>query len=283
MGLISKRKDALNHSLKYEWDQLSRLKRLINENGASYQFEYDAVGRLIKEIDFDGKETRYEYDEFNGRLTTSVEVASAYGQDLKDRLAPKDRIQQFIFDSMGRLEQRTAGYGYKGQALEQAQSEEFAYDYMGRIIQAKNAESNLQWFYDAAGNLIQEHQQDLKTNKTAVWKHTYDEIYDRVSTLRPDGQKVDWLTYGSGHVLGLALNGQELVSFERDDLHRERMRHYINGISQTQDYDQGWLRAGFVFKYFTHFSDILIGNTIRSGRWSCWLGYFFKWVFLGEK
>ncbi|WP_139192180.1 hypothetical protein, partial [Acinetobacter nosocomialis] len=93
----------------------------------------------------------YAYDEYNGRLTTSIEVASTYGQDFKDRAAPKDRIQQFIFDSMGRLEQRTAGYGYQGQELEEKQTEEFSYDGLGNLVQAKNAETNLQWFYDAAG------------------------------------------------------------------------------------------------------------------------------------
>lgn len=236
-GLITRRIDALNQTLKYQWDRLGRLKCLINENGASYEFFYDVVGRLLKEIDFDGKETVYQYDEFNGRLTTSIEVASAYGQDLKDRAAPKDRIQQFIFDSMGRLEQRTAGYGHHGLKLEQQQTEEFAYDFMGRLLQAKNAESNLQWFYDAAGNVIKEHQQDYKSHKTAVWKHSYDEINDRIKTIRPDGQNIDWLTYGTGHVQSLIVNGQDLVSFERDDLHREITRHYANGISQEQQYD----------------------------------------------
>ncbi len=236
-GLILSRTDALNHKLKYKWDRLGRLTRLINENGASYQFFYDVASRLVKEIDFDGKETVYHYDENSGQLATSIEVASAYGQDLKDRAAPKDRIQQFIFDSMGRLEQRTAGYGHYGLELEEKQTEEFAYDYMGRIIQAKNAQSNLQWFYDAAGNLVREHQQDYKINKTAVWKHQYDDINDRIKTTRPDGQVIDWLTYGSGHVQSLIVNGQDLVSFERDDLHREIVRHYANGVSQEQQYD----------------------------------------------
>lgn len=236
-GLILSRTDALNHKLKYKWDRLGRLTRLINENGASYQFFYDLGGRLIKEIDFDDKETIYHYDEGTGQLATSIEVASAHGQDLKDRAAPKDRIQQFIFDSMGRLEQRTAGYGHYGLELEAKQTEEFAYDYMGRILHAKNAETNLQWFYDAAGNVIKEHQQDYKSNKTAVWKHSYDEINDRIKTIRPDGQNIDWLTYGTGHVQSLIVNGQDLVSFERDDLHREIVRHYANGISQEQQFD----------------------------------------------
>ncbi|MEX7493432.1 RHS domain-containing protein, partial [Acinetobacter baumannii] len=99
------------------------------------------------------------------------------------------------------------------------------------------AQSNLQWFYDAAGNLVQEHQQDYKINKTAVWKHQYDEINDRIKTTRPDGQVIDWLTYGSGHVQSLIVNGQDFVSFERDDLHREIARHYANGVSQEQQYD----------------------------------------------
>ena len=237
-GLISSRTDALKHTLKYQWDKLNRLKRLTNENGASYEFFYDVASRLIKEIDFDGKETLYKYDETDGNLSSSIEVASAFGQDLKDRAAPKDRIQQFLFDSMGRLEQRQAGYGYTEQELEQKQVEEFAYNNNGQLIQAKNNESNLQWYYDVVGNLVREHHQDHQTHKTAVWKHSYDEINDRIKTMRPDGQQVDWLTYGSGHVHGLVLNGEDTVSFERDDLHRETVRHYANGISQEQHYDE---------------------------------------------
>ncbi|WP_202742496.1 hypothetical protein [Acinetobacter calcoaceticus] len=37
---------------------------------------------------------------------------------------------------------------------------------------------------------------------------------------------------------GMALNGEDVVSFERDDLHREALRHYANGLSQQQCYDE---------------------------------------------
>lgn len=36
----------------------------------------------------------------------------------------------------------------------------------------------------------------------------------------------------------MALNGEDVVSFERDDLHRETLRHYANGLSQQQCYDE---------------------------------------------
>ncbi|WP_228147195.1 RHS repeat-associated core domain-containing protein [Acinetobacter sp. ANC 3832] len=236
-GLITSRTDALGHKLKYKWDRLGRLQKLINENGASYEFFYDVMGRLLKEIDFDGKETVYKYDDRTKQLSNSIEIASTYGHNLKDRVTQKDRIQQFIFDSMGRLEQRTAGYGYDSHEVEQQQTEEFAYDSNGQLVLARNADSAVHWFYDAVGNQIREHHQDLKTNKTAVWKHAYDELNLRVQTIRPDGQNIDWLTYGSGHVQSLILNGEDVVSFERDDLHREIARHYANGISQEQQYD----------------------------------------------
>lgn len=185
-GLITARTDALGNKLKYKWDRLGRLQRLINENGASYQFFYDVMGRLLKEIDFDGKETVYKYDDRTKQLTTSIEVASAYGQDLKDR------IQQFVFDSMGRLEKRIAGYGYDFHEIEQQQTEEFAYDSNGQLVLARNKDSAVHWFYDAVGNQIREHHQDLKTNKTAVWKHAYDELNVRIQTIRPDGQNDLW-------------------------------------------------------------------------------------------
>jgi uncharacterized protein RhaS with RHS repeats len=35
-----------------------------------------------------------------------------------------------------------------------------------------------------------------------------------------------WQTYGSGHVHGVSLDGQELIHFERDNLHRETERRF---------------------------------------------------------
>ena len=54
---------------------------------------------------------------------------------------------------------------------------------------------------------------------------------------RTDGHKVSWLTYGSGHLLGLRLDEHELIGYERDDLHREVVRHQGNRLLQTQQWD----------------------------------------------
>ncbi|MBC3494352.1 RHS repeat protein, partial [Pseudomonas taiwanensis] len=129
--------------------------------------------------------------------------------------------------------ERTARLG------DQSQTETFAYDGNGKLIQAINAVSKLQWFHDEAGNLTREHQHYLMTGApmVAVWQHTYDALNQRISTLRPDGHKVSWLTYGSGHLLGMTLDHHEMLAYERDDLHREVVRHQGNKLMQTQAWD----------------------------------------------
>lgn len=220
-GLIQNRTDALGHSLQYRWDALGRLAALENENGSVYHFKYDPVGRLLQEQGFDGKATEYRYDEATGVLTETIEAGVTTRLD---------------FDAMGRLMQRRAAA--PGQP---EQSETFAYSANGQLAEAQNEHARLQWFYDAAGNLVREHQHYQgpfhPDKRTAVWHHRYDELNGRTGTTRPDGHRIDWLTYGAGHVHGLLLDGQDLVAFERDALYQETGRTQANGLLQTMKYD----------------------------------------------
>ncbi|MFS2099859.1 RHS repeat-associated core domain-containing protein [Variovorax sp. Varisp85] len=211
-GLISGRTDAAGRSLKYYWDLLGRLTELHNENGSRYDFRYDPVGRLLEETGFDRKATEYVHEETTGVLAEVIEAGHR---------------TELEFDLLGRLSERRAG----------GQSERFAYDRNGRLLEATNSDARLQWFYDPAGNLTREHHHYLKRKRTAVWQHRYDELNHRIATVRPDGHVTQWLTYGSGHVHGLMIDGQDILGFERDDLHREIAREQGNGLSQRQKYD----------------------------------------------
>jgi RHS repeat-associated protein len=220
-GLIARRTDALGHSLDYQWDALGRLSALENENGSVYRFQYDPAGRLQQEQGFDGKVTEYRYDEASGVLAETVEAG------VTTRLG---------FDVMGRLVQRRAAAPGHPEQIET-----FAYNANGQLAEAKNEHVRLQWFYDEGGNLVREHQHYQgpfhPDRRTAVWHHQYDELNQRTGTTRPDGHRVEWLTYGAGHVHGLLLDGQELVSFERDALYQETGRTQANGLLQTMKYD----------------------------------------------
>jgi len=225
-GLLAKRVDAAGQSLRYQWDKLGQLTALRNENGRDAEFHYDPVGRLLAETGFDRATTRYQYDEATGTLARSID-----GQ----------RVTAYSFDPMGRLTERRAALQPGDAAPREAdwQVERFAYDLNGNLALAINADSRLQWFHDPAGNLVREHQHYTRLGQplVGVWQHEYDALNQRIATVRPDGHRVSWLTYGSGHLLALQLDDRELVSYERDDLHREVARLQGNRLLQTQQWD----------------------------------------------
>ncbi|WP_296229149.1 DUF6531 domain-containing protein, partial [Ralstonia sp. UBA689] len=224
-GLIASRTDAANGTLAYRWDKLGRLTGLTNENARQISFQYDPVGRLLKQTGFDGEATEYHYHPESGVLDWAME--------------PGRLMVEFGFDAIGRLTRRRAGLVDANNKVPRFASESFAYDGNGRLILAENASSRLQWFHDAAGNVTREHQHYtcVEPQRVAVWRHEYDALNQRITTIRPDGHRVDVLTYGSGHVHGIHLDGQELVGFERDNLHRETIRTQGNRLTQSQTYD----------------------------------------------
>ncbi|MDR0673730.1 MAG: RHS repeat protein, partial [Zoogloeaceae bacterium] len=118
-------------------------------------------------------------------------------------------------DAAGRLEKRQSGTVTPDGKWRAEGEEAYQWDKNGRLALAKNKETKLQWFYDKAGNLTTEHQHYLSANLTAVWRHAYDPLGNRVATLRPDGHKIERMTYGAGHVHGITLDGEEIISFER--------------------------------------------------------------------
>ncbi|AWV00321.1 RHS family protein [Burkholderia sp. JP2-270] len=242
-GLLAKRTNANGDALEYGWDRQGRITLLRNENGREYTFGYDAFGRLSAERDFDGKSTRYYRDTRTGRIG--------------NRLAG-GVMQQFGYDAMGRITHRSgwAARYAEGNAVYltppmdgKVERESFEYDGFGRLVTALNDDALVRRFHDPVGYLVREHLNTSFDENGArdpggdygfeqVWRHEYDEIGTRIATIRPDGRRLDWLTYGSGHVHGLLLDGKTVANFERDDAHRETLRDLGNGLKQATQYDQ---------------------------------------------
>ena len=99
--------------------------------------------------------------------------------------------------------------------------------------------SRHQYFYDKLGNLIREYRHDSLdgTARSHVWHHRYDALGNRTETIRPDGQRIGYLHYGSGHLHGITLNRNEIAAFERDKPHRETERTFGKHIRQQTQYD----------------------------------------------
>ncbi|RMC90818.1 sugar-binding protein [Aquitalea palustris] len=213
-GRLQSRTDANGHALAYRYDKLGRLISLSNENHRHYLFEYDEGGRVIAETGFDGAVTRYRYDAA-GRLVEQQEG---------------DVATHYRYDRAGRLIERSAP----------GSKENFGYDPAGRLFKAKNRYASLRWVYDPVGNVSEEHHSYhvAGLRQTFRWRHEYDELGNRIATLRPDGHRVDVLNYGSGHVHGLLFGQHDILNLERDKLHRETQRTFGNSLQQTLAYDK---------------------------------------------
>ncbi|MBA4710205.1 RHS repeat-associated core domain-containing protein [Aquitalea aquatica] len=213
-GRLQSRTDANGHALAYRYDKLGRLISLRNENHRHYLFEYDEGGRVIAETGFDGAVTRYRYDAA-GRLVEQQEG---------------DVATHYRYDRAGRLIERSAP----------GSKENFGYDPAGRLFKAKNRYASLRWVYDPVGNVSEEHHgyHVAGLRQTFRWRHEYDELGNRIATLRPDGHRLDVLNYGSGHVHGLLFGQHDILNLERDKLHRETQRTLGNSLQQTLAYDK---------------------------------------------
>ncbi|MGB7991811.1 MAG: hypothetical protein WCF44_20605, partial [Candidatus Methylophosphatis roskildensis] len=196
------RQDALGGQLAYQWDPAGRLTALTNENGAQTRFQYDTRDRLIEERGFDGKTSRYAYNGA-GELSETIEAA--------DCAAPRRTVHER--DGSGRLIRKTSGQGGHPAITD------YAYDAAGQLILARNQASRIEFAYDARGQLIRETSRTGAGAQTLT--HELDALGNRSSTRLPDGRKLNWLSYGSGHLHQINIDGQTICDIERDGLHRE--------------------------------------------------------------
>lgn len=229
-GLLERRIDANRHQIGYQWDQQGRIQKLINQNHAEYLFEYNRYGQLAREQAFDGEEKYYSYNE-NGQLF---------------QIRQPNVFTQFAYFADGAIASKT----YTHVQTRVSQTEEFEYNLNHQLSKATNKDSQIDFYRNALGQLVREHQHykvPHLTPLTAVLRYEYDVLGNLTQTIRPDGQVQSNLSYGSGHIYGIALNKKDMVAFQRDDLHRETARMLANGLVQSKNYnDVGLLSSQLI-------------------------------------
>ena len=156
-----------------------------------------------------------------------------------ERIDEAGTVTKLEYDPAGRIESRSILVTDENGEVHETDKENYAYDPSGRLAGTQNAHSRHQYFYDKLGNLIREYRHDSLdgTARSHVWHHRYDALGNRTETIRPDGQRIGYLHYGSGHLHGITLNRNEIAAFERDKLHRETERTFGKHIRQQTQYD----------------------------------------------
>jgi RHS repeat-associated protein len=232
VGLLEQRIDANRHQIGYQWDKQGRIQKLINQNHAEYLFDYNRYGQLIREQAFDGEEKHFSYDE-NGFLS---------------QIRQPNILTEFSYHQGGAIASKT----YTHLQTRHRQVEEFEYNLNHQLSKATNAESQIDFYRNPLGQLVREHQHYKVPNLpalSAVLRYEYDELGNLTQTIRPDGQVQANLSYGSGHIYGIAFNQQDMVAFQRDDLHRETTRLLANGLVQNKNYNDVGLLSSQIIRH----------------------------------
>ena len=98
---------------------------------------------------------------------------------------------------------------------------------------ARNAYARVQLIYNVVGYISSEilHTQ---YGQHSTLMHRHDLLGNRIATTLPDGRTIQSLTYGSGHVHQINIDGEVICDFERDALHREVERTQGQLVSRYQ-------------------------------------------------
>ncbi|MEW5755123.1 MAG: RHS repeat-associated core domain-containing protein [Pseudomonadota bacterium] len=215
--------DPAGHRISYEYDTERNLIALINENGDRHQFVYDANERLIQEIGFDGRLQQYHYNPA-GHLTQHLDSGEV--------------IHEFERDALGRLLTKTS----RSVRGEEAERSRYRYDALGRLIETYNEHQYLQFAYDPLGNLVHEIHCDLNEQRERVLAteqriaHQYNALGQRIQTVLPDGQRIDYTFDASLGFASVSLNDHRIAAVTRDTLGRERSRTQ-GALSTHSEYD----------------------------------------------
>ncbi len=215
-GQVVRASDPSGKQLDYRYDAQGRLVALTS--GASqYAFAYDAGDRLVSETRPDGVQRRLEYGAFGQAL-------ALHERGVADDGSRPERTTRFERDLAGRLLKQVRA----------SASTAYTWDAADRLVQAEKTPTELglalgvnastvSFAYDAAGRLVSE------TGADGTVAYELDAL-DHLEALQlPHAQRIEYLSYGSGHVhqvkmVDQVLGEQLIADIERDELHREVLR-----------------------------------------------------------
>ncbi|MCS4292962.1 RHS repeat-associated protein [Comamonas sp. BIGb0152] len=254
-GRLVQRSHAGQH-LGFAYDTAGRLTQLTNENGEHTRFSWDVMDRLTQETGFDARVQSYEYDAA-GQLTQSSD-----GWAAEQSLAT--HISHYEWTVTGQL----AARHLPATELLPATTQRYEWGKVGELLQASVwhqrendgegpsrhpaqegiLQSQAVIERDAAGRVIGEVQRLYKTPTSGDLQdpffvpevefehrisHQLDALGNRQGSQLQGLGEVGYLLYGAGHVHDITWQGESLVNFERDALHREVHRQVLTDINSA--------------------------------------------------
>ncbi|EMO7190246.1 TPA: EndoU domain-containing protein [Pluralibacter gergoviae] len=230
-GQVTEAIDPAGQVTRFTFSRAGRLVSLTNGNRQQWHFRYAPDGLLTQQEDYAGRITEYHYNRAQQVETLVRRPEAGSG------LAPQ--VLHYEYDALGRMVARET----------ELNRTEFSYGALATTLRRMPREAWRQAMIDQRepdgvetivftrnklGLLVSE------ANHGGTYQHRYDALGNLSETAFPDGRALEYLRYGSGHLLEmqLSLGGRRLslAGYQRDRLHRETQRT-LGALTLETQYD----------------------------------------------
>ncbi|MCL2153368.1 MAG: DUF6531 domain-containing protein [Oscillospiraceae bacterium] len=215
MGRVEQIEDFEGKKVQYEWDELHRKEKIIYPDLSEVEYKYNHSGRLKSVLSVAGK-TRYQYDalgrisqrELPNRVTTSYKYNQLGQISSLTHLNRTEVLDQFsyIYDPTGNITQ--INKNRKGFPIDSGVFD-YAYDSLGRLVQASRGWAKKEYTYDSLGN------RTSSIEKSCTVFHEYNELNQLICT--HNGDVTEEFSYDKrGNLTEVFANGELKAHYDFD-------------------------------------------------------------------
>jgi RHS repeat-associated protein len=261
--------DPLGHHIKRYVDGGGRVTRLTNAVGQGVRYEYDSLNQVKKVIDPILGETSFTYDE-NGNLKSVTDARgkiTSYSYDVMDRVEtrtdPLLKVERYAYDEAGNLKKFTdrrnkvttfrydnldrisfAGFGTigEGEAATYESTVGYSYDALNRLTQALDS---------VAGTITRSYDDVARTASETTVQGVIGYGYDaagRQTSMAVAGQPVVSYGYDDASRLTTITQGASVVGFGYDEVNRRISLNLPNSVAVIYGYDDASQLTSLTYK-----------------------------------
>lgn len=233
MGHVSAYTDPLGRTMHQEYHPLGMLTRVVRLNGSEVAFGYDSETNMTSIRNEKGETHRIQYDlEGNVIGQTGFDgLVRSFRRDdrgfVEEEQVGKSCRIRYRRDDLGRVLHKT-GLKRNGESC----SLSYSYDAAGRLVQAHNEERTIDFTYDAMGNLLEE------AGDWGFVRHAYDGLGRRTASQYGLDHLLEYQRGEQGFVEAMRWNGEDLAEFVVDGMGREKKRRLANNLHIDLHFDE---------------------------------------------